>query len=111
VNKRTSDETAANGLLTVGYDLMGLNPQEAWMRVELEGGRREILSGKLGQTVASFKNGQPFTLTPEERTSGWRAGLRLTGGGSGVAFTGEFLGEEQQGKASLGGRAGVSFAL
>jgi hypothetical protein len=111
VRKRTSDETAANGLLTIGYDLMSLQPAQAWMRVELEGGRRQILSGRLGRTVASFKDGTPFTLTPEDRTSGWRAGLRLTGGGSGVAFTGEVLGEEQQGKASIGGRAGVSLAL
>ena len=91
--------------------MLGLERTAAWMRVELEGGRRHILSGNLGQTTASFEGGQPFTLTPEERTSGWRAGLRLSGGGSGVTFTGEVLGEEQQGKASLGARAGVSFAL
>ena len=98
-------------MLTLGYDLFGRDPELAWMRVELEGGRRQILSGKLGNTTASFEGGQPFTLTPEDRTSGWRAGLRLSGGGSGVTFTGEVGGEEQQGKASLGGRVSVSFAL
>jgi hypothetical protein len=111
VRKRSSDETAVNGLLTLGYDVLGLERNTAWMRVEIEGGRRHILSGSLGQTTASFEGGQPFTLTPEERTSGWRAGLRLSGGGSDVTFSGEVLGEEQQGKASLGARAGVSFAL
>ncbi|MEO8175032.1 MAG: autotransporter domain-containing protein [Sphingomicrobium sp.] len=111
VRSRSSSETAADGLLTVGYDLLGLDPASAWLRVEVEGGWRHILSGKLGDTVASFEGGQPFTLTPEQRTSGWRTGVRLTGGGSGVTFTGEVLGEEQRGKASLGGRVGVSFAL
>jgi hypothetical protein len=111
VANRSSDETAANGLLAVGYDFMGLKPEEAWLRLELEGGRREIVSGSLGATTASFNDGDPFTLAADQRTSGWRGGLRLTGGGSGVGFTAEASGEEQQGKASIGGRIGISFAL
>ena len=31
-------------------------------RFELEGGRRQIVSGNLGATTASFKDGTPFTL-------------------------------------------------
>ena len=50
------------------------------MRVELEGGCRQILSGSLGKTRANFEDGETFTLTPEDRTSGWLGGLRLLGG-------------------------------
>ena len=111
VRRRSSDETAAVGMLAIGYDLMSLEPNEPWLRVELEGGRREILSGKLGATTASFAGGQPFTLTPDERTSGWRAGLRVTGGGPSLGLAAEVNGEEQQGKASIGGRIGLRFAM
>jgi hypothetical protein len=111
VRSRKSDETAVVGLVALGYDLLSLDRNEPWMRIELEGGRREILSGSLGSTTASFAGGQPFTLTPEERTSGWRAGLRLTGGGPSLALGAEVNGEEQQGKASIGGRIGIQLAL
>jgi hypothetical protein len=107
VRKRDSDETAANGILTVGYDLLSLEPDASWARVELEGGWRQILSGKLGNTVASFGDGNPFTLSAEKRTSGWRGGLRVLAGGSAMTFAVEANAEEQQGKASLGGRLGV----
>ena len=111
MRKRKSSETAAVGMVSLGYDFLSLDPKESWLRVELEGGRREILSGKLGATTASFAGGQPFTLTPEERTSGWRAGLRVSGGGPSLAIGAEINGEEQQGEASIGGRIGVQFAL
>jgi hypothetical protein len=111
VSSRKSKETAAVGMLSLGYDLMSLDQKEAWMRVELEGGRREILSGKLGSTTANFAGGQPFSLTPEQRTSGWRAGLRVSGGGPSLSIGAEVNGEEQQGKAAIGGRLGVQFAL
>jgi hypothetical protein len=113
VRKRSSYETAANAMLTVGYDLMGLakDPESTWLRVEVEGGRREILSGKLGNTIASFGDGDPFTLTAEERTSGWRGGLRFLAGGSSMSVVAEANAEELQDKVSLGGRLGVSFVF
>lgn len=111
VRNRKSDETAAVGMVTLGYDVLSLDPGEPWMRVEIEGGRREILSGKLGTTTASFAGGQPFSLTAEERTSGWRTGLRVIGGGPSLSIGGEINGEEQQGEASIGARVGVQFAL
>jgi outer membrane autotransporter protein len=111
VQGRKSDETAAVGMVSLGYDFLSIDPKEPWLRLEIEGGRREILSGKLGATTASFAGGQPFTLTPEDRTSGWRAGLRLSGGGPSLGLAAEINGEEQQGEASIGGRIGVQFAL
>ena len=99
-------------MLAIGYDLFGGAPDaEAFARIELEGGRREILSGKLGTTTASFNDGTPFTLTPEERTSGFLGSLRMIGGGSGFAITAEVNAEQQQHEVSLGGRLGVQFAF
>ena len=111
VAKRQSDETAATGLLTIGYDLMSKDPNEGWMRVELEGGRRQILSGSLGSTTASFANGDPFTLEPEQRESGLIGALRLAGGGSGMSVHGEVNAEERESKVGIGGRLGIAFSL
>ncbi|HKC02596.1 MAG TPA: autotransporter domain-containing protein [Sphingomicrobium sp.] len=109
VDGRTSDEAAASASLALGYDFMGHDPDSDWLRLEIEGGRRQILSGSLGNTVARFAGGQPFTLTPEERTDGWRGGIRLAGGGTGITIAGEVNAEQQQGHASLGGRLGLQF--
>jgi hypothetical protein len=81
------------------------------LRIELEGGRRELLSGKLGSTVASFGANDPFTLDPEQRNSGWRGALRAIGGGSALSLVAEANAEQQQGKMSLGGRLGVGLGF
>jgi len=109
---RDSNETAANALVAVGYDFMRRDDEDSgWLRLELEGGRRQILSGSVGDTVASFGSGTPFTLTADERTSGWRGGLRLLGGGSSMSFFAEANAEQQQGQTALGGRIGASFGF
>jgi len=112
VDSRKSDETALSGLVALGYDLFGARPDRtSWMRVELEGGYRDILSGSLGKTTAHFEGGESFTLTPEDRTSGWLAGLRLMGGDSGMVLTGEINAEDQQSKVSIGGRFSLQIAM
>ena len=112
VDSRKSTESAASATVALGYELIrGAGPDEGWFRVELEGGRREILSGKLGATTARFGDGDPFTLNAEERTSGWVGGVRLLGGGAGIAVTGEVNAEEQQEKLGLGGRLGLQFTF
>ena len=111
VEKRSSDETAANALVALGYDLLGGKDDGGWMRIELEGGYRSILSGSLGKTRARFEGGETFTLTPEERESGWLAGLRLMGGDRGMSLAGEVNAEDQLGKVGLGGRLSLQVAL
>jgi hypothetical protein len=111
VGDRTSSESAATAMLSLGYSLFGGDPSESWARIELEGGRRELLSGKLGSTVASFGANDPFTLNPEQRNSGWRGALRAIGGGSALSLVAEANAEQQQGKMSLGGRLGVGLGF
>jgi uncharacterized protein with beta-barrel porin domain len=105
VDARTSDETAANASVALGYDI---NQQQdgrgGWLRIEAEGGRRQILSGELGATTARFTGGSDFTLTPESRSDGWTGRLRLVGGTSRFRFGGEVGAEEQQGRAAVSGR-------
>jgi uncharacterized protein with beta-barrel porin domain len=112
VEKRDSDETAANALVALGYQLFGSTDiNSSWMRVELEGGYRSILSGSLGKTRARFEGGETFTLTPEDRDSGWLAGLRVMGGDRGMSLTGEVNAEDQLGKVGIGGRLSLQVAL
>lgn len=111
VDNRDSDETAVSGLVALGYELFGQREDESWMRVELEGGYRGILSGSLGETSAHFTDGETFTLTPEKRSSGWLAGLRLLGGDKGLVLAGEVNAEDREEKVSIGGRFSVQLAL
>lgn len=112
VDSRKSDETAATGTLNFGYEVIHPSKDDAgWMRVELEAGRRQILSGKIGDTTAHFTNGTPFTLVAEERDSSWLGGLRLIGGGEGFVLSGEVNAEQLQNDVSIGGRLGLQFSF
>ncbi|WP_114954767.1 autotransporter outer membrane beta-barrel domain-containing protein [Sphingosinicella terrae] len=104
VGGRDSDELAASGTLTLGYDLASLDPEETFFRVEIEGGRRQIVGGSLGSTTARFADGEEFTLVPDERESGWTGRLRLLGGSRHLRVGGEVGAEEQFGEAAISAR-------
>ncbi|MEC3910914.1 autotransporter domain-containing protein [Sphingobium sp. CR2-8] len=108
---RTSDELTANGTVTAGYDFGSLNKEDGWLRLELEGGRRQIVGGSLGDTTAFFKGGERFTLVSEERTNGWTGRARLYGGTDTFRVGGEFGAEEQQNHVAISFRATVNFVL
>jgi hypothetical protein len=112
VDSRKSSETAASATVALGYDIIRADTiDDAFLRVELEAGRRQILDTELGETTARFGEGAPFTLESEKRTSGWIGGGRVIGGGAGLALTGELSTEEQQSEMSLGGRLGLQFTF
>ena len=111
VDQRTSDETAVSGTVALGLDFGGVDKYDGWMRFELEGGRRQIVSGSLGETVAHFKDGTPFTLVPDERTSGWVGRLRGVAGNPLFQIAGEFSAEEQQSHVALAFRASLRIGL
>lgn len=109
VDRRTSDELSGEAALALG---LGFGATETgWFHAEVEGGRRQILSGGLGATTARFGAGQAFTLTPEERTSGWLARVRGVGGAEGFRLAGELSGEQQQGRAALAMRVTLQVGL
>ena len=112
VDSRKSSEAAATATVALGYDIIRADTiDDAFVRVELEAGRRQILNTELGETTARFGDGAPFTLESEKRTSGWLGAGRVIGGGAGLAITGEVSTEEQQSDFSLGGRLGLQFAF
>ena len=112
VGSRKSTEMAATATVAIGYDIIRADTiDDAFLRVEVEAGRRQILDTELGETTARFGEGAPFTLESEKRTSGWIGGGRVIGGGSGLALTGEVSTEEQQSEMSLGGRLGLQFTF
>lgn len=108
---RDSDELAVNGTVTLGMNFGGSDEYEGWTRFEVEGGRRQIVGGELGQTTASFKDGNPFTLTPADRTSGWIGRVRGLAGNSAFQVGGELSAEEQQGRMAWGFRASLRMGL
>ncbi|WP_242123001.1 autotransporter domain-containing protein [Sphingobium sp. Sx8-8] len=111
VDSRTSDELTANGNVTLGYDFGSLDRENGWMRFELEGGRRQIIGGSLGDTTAHFTGGEDFTLIADKRTSGWTGRARLTGGNESFRVGGEVGAEQQQNHVALSLRATVNFIL
>jgi hypothetical protein len=111
VDERTSDEATASAALAVAYDFGGLEPGGGFFRVEAEGGRREIVSGELGNTTARFEGGEAFTLVPEERTSGFTGKLRLLGGDSTYVIGGEVSAEEQQDHIAVAARVSLQFGF
>jgi hypothetical protein len=111
IASRTSDELALNGLLTLGMEFGPERADDGYFAVELEGGRRQILSGALGKTVARFGDGTPFTLVPEERQDGWLGRLRALVGSPSFRLSGEVGAEEREERVALSGRLGLTFGL
>ncbi len=111
VLSRDSDELAVSGTVAIGLDFGGADEYDGWTRFELEGGRRQIVSGTLGATTASFKDGTPFTLTPDDRTSGWVGRFRGIAGNSAFQVAGEVSAEEQQSHIGWAFRASLRVGL
>jgi hypothetical protein len=111
VRARTSDELAVTGSAVVGLDMGGQDQWSGWSRIEIEGGRREIVSGNLGKTVARFAGGNEFTLLPEDRESGWIGRLRGMAGNSGFQIGGEVGAEQHQGNWALSLRASLRIGI
>jgi hypothetical protein len=102
IDKRNSSELAAEGGLTLGADLSGMSQRDGnWLRVEMEGGWREILDGKIGSTTARFGTGAAFTLDPEQGSSGWYGRLRALGGTGDFQLGGELGAEDTNGRVGM----------
>ena len=112
VEDRTSDEMGLNLAVAAGADLLGMGQRDDnWLRIEAEGGWREILSGELGATTASFEGGDSFTLLPEQRASGWFGRLRGMGGDEFYSIGGELSVEERNEEIGYALRATLRFGF
>ena len=111
VDKRKSDEFAVNALVAAGFEWGAMRPDEGFFRIEAEGGRRQIVGGSLGKTSARFEDGETFTLTPEDRDSGWVGRLRGIGGNASFRVAGEVGAEERNEKFGVSARASLVLGL
>lgn len=108
IDSRTSHEEGVNATLTAGYDILRPDsPDSARVRLELEGGRRQLIESAPGATTAHFAGGADFTLLPDTRDSGWLGRFRLLAGTADFQGGGEIGTEEQQGRQAVALRANV----
>ena len=109
VDGRTSDELGLNSGLTLGANVLGASKRDpGWLRIETEGGWRQILNGGVGATTAHFAGGDNFTLSGDNSTSGWFARLRAFGGSSGFVMGGELSAERRHDHVDLALRGSIS---
>lgn len=74
---RSSDRLSGEALMVVGTQFGA----GSWLRTELRAGWRQVFSGQIGDTIASFDGGSPFTLTPDSEPNGWATiGLSIKAG-------------------------------
>lgn len=83
---RTSQSLSGLASLMVGYSFG--EPRDSFkpFMIELEGGRRTVLGGKLGTTRANFEDGEIFSITPDKVDDSWTGELRLSAGGFGYRW-------------------------
>jgi hypothetical protein len=110
---RKSDSTTATTTLTAAWSMGKSSHDERPLTIELEGGRRSLVSGNLGATTAYFSNGygSSFTITPDALKSGWLGEARLLMGGFDYTWSLGAGAEQVNGKTDMTLRAGLSMAL
>jgi outer membrane autotransporter protein len=106
VAQQVSQRATAAGLIALGTQY----GHDAWFRPEIFGGYRVVAFGQLGDTVAQFAGGSPFSLAPGDTNGGWIvAGFSLKAGTplSYVAIEGEadLSNSEQRYDVYVSGRA------
>lgn len=108
IDSRTSDELAATGTMALGVQFGGTaDPDSINFRLEVEGGRRQVLSNAIGATTARFSGGDDFTLLPEDRDSGYIGAVNLSIGSANFRFLASASGEKRSGYNVVLGRVGV----
>ncbi|MBW4330547.1 autotransporter outer membrane beta-barrel domain-containing protein [Stakelama sp. CBK3Z-3] len=83
VESRNSDSLSAETTLTLAWSTGYVTHDYRPLTFELEGGRRNQISGDLGSTTAYFddSDGDAFTIDPTSLKSGWLAKARIVQGG------------------------------
>lgn len=81
VDARNSSSLSGTTSLAVSYAFAPRHRDYRPLTLEVEAGRRTVLSGKLGVTQAHFADGDPFSITPDPLDDAWTGELRLLAGG------------------------------
>jgi hypothetical protein len=111
VAARTSTSSSATTTLTGSYRFGPRSRDGIPLTIEVEGGYRNRLGGKLGDTVANFVGGTGFRLTPDEYKGGWTQETRILSGG--LDYTWMLAGgwDQTMGKPAYNVRVGLGVAF
>ncbi|WP_054436581.1 autotransporter outer membrane beta-barrel domain-containing protein [Novosphingobium sp. ST904] len=117
VASRTSKATTVTPTLTASYSLGTISPDWHPLTFQVEAGRRELVSGKLGSTTAYFNGGDTydagdaFTITPESLKGAWVSEVSMLAGG--LDFTWKITArmERTSDATDLSTRASLSIAF
>ena len=106
IASRDSSRLSSQAVLVLGHQW----GTASWLRAEIYGGYREILSGGVGDTTAFFTGGNPFTLAADANNGGWAtfgASLKTGSPYSYLAVEGdaEFRSGERQYNVRVAGRS------
>ena len=80
---RNSNRMTGTAELTLGREW----GKDAWLRSEITFGYIDVISGNVGDTVANFAGGNPFSLSPDGTQGGWAvAGFSFKAGSASSYF-------------------------
>jgi hypothetical protein len=85
------DQSAVTGTIALGYELGSMAADAAWLRVDLEGGQREIV----------FDHGTPDNAALAAQRGGGLLRLRLSGGREAFSLAGEASAEARREGAGI----------
>lgn len=109
---RASDETSATTTLTAGWSAGPSTREDRPLTVEVEAGRRSVLSGGLGATNATFLDaGSQFSITPDRLKGGWLGEARVLMGGFDYTWQLSAGAQQTAGSVDYTARATLSVAL
>jgi hypothetical protein len=111
VLSRNSDVLTATTTLTGSYRFGPRAKDLRPLTLEIEGGRRNYISGDLGTTLASFAGGNVFAITPDQQKSAWIGEVRLLSGGMDFTWKLAARAERIAGNLDYSGRASLSLAF
>jgi hypothetical protein len=109
VAARNSTALSATTTLTGSYSFGRATRDWRPLTLEIEGGRRNFLSGALGTTQANFEGGDVFSITPDKQKSAWVGEARILAGGYDFTWKLAARGEKTaNGGIDYSGRASLS---
>ncbi|HEX8057302.1 MAG TPA: autotransporter domain-containing protein [Novosphingobium sp.] len=111
VAARNSTALNATTTMTASYSFGRPTRDLRPLTLELEGGRRNFLSGALGTTNANFTDGDVFSITPDKQQSAWIGEVRLLAGGFDFTWKLAARAERTDYGTDYSGRASLSVAF
>lgn len=117
VASRTSKALTATPTVTASYSLGPISPDWHPLTFSVEGGRREVLTGKLGSTTALFNGGdsydagEAFTIAGDSLKGAWVGEASVLAGGFDFTWKLATRVEQTSTSTDLSARASLSVAF